>query len=64
VVLAEPPLGLLFGLPNEDQQAIFQIVGKPVRLNKYDKGRAELEVTDDEGVLHLIYVSPDLARSP
>jgi hypothetical protein len=65
VVLVEAPLGLLFGLSNEDQQAISQIVGKPVRLNEYDdEGRAELEFTGDEGVLHFIYVSPGLVRHP
>lgn len=63
VVMAEVPIGLLHGLPIEDQQAIFEIVGKPVRLNEYDAdGRAEVEFTDSEGVLHYIYVSPDAIK--
>lgn len=38
-----------------------EIVGKPVRLNEYDQaGRAKVEFTDSQGVLHFIYVSPDI----
>jgi hypothetical protein len=60
VTLREVPSGLLDGLPAEDQRAIFAIVGKRVRLNEYDDGgRAELQFTDDQGVIHFIYVSPD-----
>ena len=63
VVLVEVPLGLVDGLPMEDQRAISNIVGKPVRLNEYDKeGRAELEFTDCDGGIHFIYVSPDAIR--
>jgi hypothetical protein len=51
VVLEEVPQGLLDGLPKEDRQAISEIVGKPIRLNKYDEnGRAELGFTDQLGV--------------
>jgi len=32
VVLIEAPPGLLYGLPREDQKAISEIVGKPIRL--------------------------------
>jgi hypothetical protein len=47
VVLAEIPLGLLDGLPPEDQQAISEVLGKPLALNGYDEdGRAELEFRD------------------
>jgi hypothetical protein len=61
VTLSEIPSGLLDDLPEEDQRAISEIVGKPVRLNEYDHaGRAELEFVDGEGVLHFIYVSPDI----
>jgi hypothetical protein len=61
VVLRELPSGLLDDLPAEDQRAISEIVGKPVRLNGYDDaGRAELEFTDCDGVVHFIYVNPDL----
>lgn len=63
VVLEDVPQGLLDGLPEEDQQAISEIVGKQVRLNEYvDNGRAELEFTDTEGVIHLIYVSPNIIK--
>jgi hypothetical protein len=63
-VLEEVPQGLLDALPKEDQQAIFEIVGKPIRLNKYDEdGRAELEFTDQHGVIHFIYVRPEFLRS-
>ena len=61
VVLIQIPLGLLDGLPIEDQEAIAEAVGKPIRLNEYDEnGRAELEFRDRNGVIHFIYVKPDL----
>jgi hypothetical protein len=64
VVLREVPRGLLDGLPKEDQKAISEIVGKPVRLNEYDdEGRAELRFTDSNGGIHFIYVSPDVIRT-
>jgi hypothetical protein len=64
VVLEEVPQGLLDDLPKEDQQAISEIVGKPIRLNKYDEdGRAELEFTDQHGVIHFIYVRTEFLRS-
>lgn len=57
VVLKALPPGLTDGLPEEDQQAISAIVGKPIDLNKYERdGRAELEFTDKEGHIHFIYV--------
>jgi hypothetical protein len=60
VVLTKIPAGLLDGLPQEDQDAISAILGKPVLLNEYDDaGIAELEFTDKSGVVHYIYV--DLA---
>ena len=44
VVLIEIPRGMLIDLPPEDQQAIKEVVGKPILLNEYDDtGRAELE---------------------
>jgi hypothetical protein len=59
VVLTEVPPGMLNGLPAEDQQAIIEVVGKPVILNEYDEaGRAELEFKDRGGNLHFIYVDP------
>ena len=60
----EVPRGLLDGLPIADQGAISEIIGKPVRLNEYDtEGRAEIEFTDSEGVIHFNYVSPDAIRT-
>lgn len=60
VVLKELPPGLLDNLPGEDQEAITDIVGKPILLCEYDDdGRAELEFTDRKGLIHFIYVNPD-----
>ena len=60
VVLKEMPHGLVDGLPTEDKVAIAAIIGKPVRLSRYDEsGRAVLEFTDNDGWLHFIYVRPE-----
>jgi hypothetical protein len=51
---------LLDDLPAADQQAISTIIGKPVQLNEYDvDGRAELEFTDADGVIHFLFVRPE-----
>lgn len=61
VILKEYPFGLLDGLPTEDQGAISAIIGKPVRLNDYDDdGRTEIEFADADGVIHFVFVSPDI----
>jgi len=39
VVLTSIPPGLLDGLPQEDQNAIVAIVGKPVLLVEYENGQ-------------------------
>jgi uncharacterized protein len=40
------------------------VIGKPILLKEYDnEGRAELEFTDDKGVVHFIYVNPNLIRN-
>ena len=63
VVLTEVPPGLLDGLPAEDQQAIVEMVGKPVLLNEYtDQDTAELQFTDGNGVIHFVYVSQSFIR--
>jgi len=63
VVLIELSPGFLHDLPAEDQQAINEVVGKPVRFNEYDEdGRAELEFRDRDGDLHKIYVDPKFIR--
>ena len=64
VVLTAIPQGFLDDLPEEDQQAIREIVGKPVLLNEYDDaGRAELEFRDYEGQLHYLYVAPEFIKT-
>ena len=64
VVLTKIPAGLLGDLPTEDQRAISEMVGKPVRLIEYDAaGRAELEFTDRDGGIHFVYVSPNIIRT-
>jgi ankyrin repeat protein len=63
-VLAAVPPGLLDDLPLGDQQAINEVVGKPIQLNEYDEnGRAELEFKDSSGNFHFIYVSPEFLRA-
>lgn len=59
VVLKALPNGFLDDLPTEDKQALLDAVGKPILLKDYDSsGRAELEFTDQHGVIHFIYVEP------
>jgi hypothetical protein len=63
VILMELPPGFLHDLPEEDQQAIKDAVGKPVRLNEYDEdGRAQLEFKDRNGCFHTMYVAPEFIR--
>jgi hypothetical protein len=63
VVLTSLPPGFLDDLPVENQEAIRQMLGKPVRLNEYDvEGRAELEFTDSTGQIHFVYVSPSVIK--
>jgi len=63
VVLTEVPPGMLDNLPAEDQQAVSEIVGKPILLVEYEEdGRAELEFQDRNGNFHFIYVSPGFIR--
>ena len=58
------PPGLLDNLPMEDQEAISEIVGRPVVLNGYDElGKAELEFRDKVNTIHFIYVNPDFLKS-
>ena len=59
VVLTQEPPHLLHGLPDQDQAAIREIIGKPVLLVAYDgDGRAELEFADRRNAVHFIYVDP------
>jgi hypothetical protein len=67
VVLTCIPPGLLDGLPQEDQNAIMAMIGKPVLLVGYDEdGRAELHFddpfdvrTDDYSHSHSIWVATE-----
>lgn len=64
VILKALPSGFLDNLPVEDQRAISEIVGKPVLLNGYTTdGRAELQFTDSEDVIHFIYVDPKFVET-
>jgi hypothetical protein len=64
VVLTEAPPGLLEGLPKGDQRAISEAVGKPIRLIGFDDdGRAELELRDSDGIIHFVFVNPNVIRA-
>jgi|GEM_PF-1862760 hypothetical protein len=55
------PPGLLNDLPLEDRKAIVKASSSPMRLVEYDEvGRAGLQFTDDKGMIHIIYVNPDV----
>lgn len=64
VLLTGVPPGLLDGLPSEDQQAITDVIGRPVLLTAYDDiGRAELEFVDAAGIIHYLYVDASVIRA-
>jgi len=64
VVLVELPRGFLDDLPLEDQQAINEVVGKPILLKEYDDlGRAELAFREPDGTLHYILRRPEIHQS-
>ena len=59
VTVLSLPAGFLDGLEPVDQVAIQAIVGHPVLFNEYDeRGYAELQFTDANGVIHFIWVPP------
>jgi hypothetical protein len=63
VVLVNLPPGFLDDLPEGDHPAISEVLGKPIRLNNYDEeGRAELEFSDSEGTIHVVYVQPEFIQ--
>jgi hypothetical protein len=62
VVLTRAPASLLKDLPEEDQESIRAIVGRPVTLAGFSYGQAELEFTDVHGDEHTIWVEVDLIR--
>jgi hypothetical protein len=62
-ILTELPPGFLDDLPEEDQKAILDVVGKPIEFVGYDEdGRAELAFTDTNEVFHSIWVGRDFIR--
>jgi hypothetical protein len=64
VILRMLPPGFMDDLPAEDQRAISAVVGKPIVLKKYERdGRAELEFTDSDETIHLIYVDPKFIKA-
>ena len=64
VILTGLPPGFADDLPNEDQRALLQAVGKAATLNGYDEdGRAELEFKDRDGIFHTIWVDPKFTRA-
>ena len=64
VILKTLPPGFIDDLPEEDQRAISAVVGKPIILKKYQRdGRAELEFTDSDETIHLIYVDPKFIKA-
>ncbi len=63
MVLTSASHGLLNRLPKQDKKAISEMVGKSVSLLGYDEGgRAELEFTDADGVIHFVSLSPKSIR--
>jgi hypothetical protein len=59
VTVLSLPAGFLDGLEAVDQAAIQAVVGHPVRFNEYDeRGCAELQFTDVNGVIHFIWLPP------
>jgi len=63
VVLVGLPPGFLDDLPIENQIAIRDVIGKPVKFNEITSwGRAELEFGENPGKGHFVYVDPSLIR--
>jgi hypothetical protein len=64
VVLEGLPPGFLDDLPIENQIAIRDMIGKPIKFNEITSwGRAELEFGDNPGSGHFIYVDPSFIRA-
>lgn len=60
VILASAPPSLMRGLPSEDQDAIRDVVGKPILYTGMSHGQAELEFKDAKGDFHTIWVERTL----
>jgi hypothetical protein len=62
VILLEAPAGLLRDLPEEDQEAIRAVVGRPVNFGGYEDDKVVLRFIDAEGDRHAIWVAPEIVR--
>jgi hypothetical protein len=59
VIINDLPPDLLFGMTEREQNAIAEILEKPVLLVGYDADcRAELSFRDRNKALHFIYLDP------
>jgi hypothetical protein len=57
VVVTHLPPGWTDDLPEEDQEAIRLILGKPIRFEGYEENdRAEVSFVDDRGHIHFMYL--------
>jgi hypothetical protein len=57
VIVKEIPATLITGLPNEDQEAILECVGKAFRIAGFNSlGEAEIEFTDSSNDGHTIWL--------
>lgn len=65
VLLVGLPSGFLDDLPEEEQRALREMVGKPILLSEYDEhGQAVLEFTEaDGGTGHTIYLDPRFIKA-
>jgi hypothetical protein len=59
VKIIEIPVHIPYGLPQEDQLAIQEQIGKTLTVIAFNQnGEAELEFTDGSGCFHTIWLSP------
>lgn len=62
VIVLSIPSALLSGLPEDDQDAILSVVGKPVKFAGMSYGQAEIEFRDPRGDEHTIWIDADQIR--
>jgi len=63
VILTALPPGFLDDLPEEDQRAITEVIGKAILLREYEDGRAVLDFREKNGTYHSLYVSPEFIKA-
>jgi hypothetical protein len=64
VILERLPPDFLDDLPQEDQLAIRDVIGKPIMFTEYaDWGQPELRFIDKRGHIHFIYVDRSFIRA-